>query len=97
MEDGAINIFPFLKNMLAIGATQFFCTDIQKDGAMQGTSVALYKKIIKYFSGIQLVASGGITTTNDIDLVKKAGCTGAIIGKAIYESLISLPDLQKFN
>ncbi len=97
MEDGGINIFSFLKNMLAIGATQFFCTDIQKDGAMQGASVNLYEKIIRQFPGIHLVASGGVTTTNDIEMVKNAGCTGAIIGKAIYEGLISLPDLRKFS
>ena len=97
LEDGAIDIFSFLKNMLAIGATQFFCTDIQKDGAMQGASVELYKKIIKQFPGIKLTASGGVTTTIDIELVKETGCSGAIIGKAIYEGLISLADLQKFN
>lgn len=97
LEDGAIDIFSFLKNMLAIGATQFFCTDIQKDGAMQGTSVELYKKIIQQFPGIQLTASGGVTTANDIELVKEAGCSGAIIGKAIYEGLISLTDLKKYN
>ena len=97
LEDGAIDIFSFLKNMLIIGATQFFCTDIQKDGAMQGASVDLYKKIIKQFPGIQLTASGGVTTTNDIELVKEAGCSGAIIGKAIYEGFISLTDLQKYN
>ena len=97
LEDGAIDIFSFLKNMLAIGATQFFCTDIQKDGAMQGASVELYKKIIKQFPGIKLTASGGVTTTIDIELVKETGCCGAIIGKAIYEGLISLADLQKFN
>ena len=83
--------------MLTIGVTQFFCTDIQKDGAMQGASVDLYKKIIKQFPGIQLTASGGVTTTNDIELVKEAGCSGAIIGKAIYEGFISLTDLQKYN
>ena len=97
LEDGAIDIFSFLKKMLVIGATQFFCTDIQKDGAMQGTSVELYKKIIEHFPGIQLIASGGVTTTNDIELVKAAGCNGAIIGKAIYEGLLSLTDLKKYN
>lgn len=97
LEDGGIGIYDFLQNMLAIGASQFFCTDIQKDGAMQGASVDLYKKIIDQFPGLYLVASGGVTTTKDIELVKKAGCKGAIIGKAIYEGLISLPDLKKYN
>jgi phosphoribosylformimino-5-aminoimidazole carboxamide ribotide isomerase len=97
LQDGGIGIFDFLENMLAIGATQFFCTDIQKDGAMQGASVDLYKKIKDRFPGIKLTASGGVTTLSDIELVKEAGCSGAIIGKAIYEGLISLEDLRKFN
>lgn len=82
---------------MAIGATQFFCTDIKKDGAMQGASVDLYKKIIEQFPGIQLTASGGVSTITDIELVKEAGCSSAIIGKAIYEGLILLPDLKKYT
>lgn len=97
LQDGGIGIYDFLENMLAIGATQFFCTDIQKDGAMQGPSVELYKKITTRFPGILLTASGGVTTTEDIKMVKEAGCSAAIIGKAIYEGLISLDDLKKFN
>ena len=97
LQDGGIGIYDFLQNMLAIGISQFFCTDIQKDGAMQGASVDLYKKILQRFPGIQLTASGGVTTIQDIEQVKKAGCSGAIIGKAIYEGLLSLPDLKKYN
>jgi phosphoribosylformimino-5-aminoimidazole carboxamide ribotide isomerase len=97
LEDGGIGIYDFLEKMLDIGVTQFFCTDIQKDGAMQGASVDLYKKIVERLPGIQLTASGGVTTTEDIEFVKAAGCSGAIIGKAIYEGLISLPELKKYN
>ena len=56
-----------------------------------------YKKILQRFPGIQLTASGGVTTTKDIEVVKEAGCSSAIIGKAIYEGLISLQDLKKYN
>ena len=97
LQDGGIDIFSFIKNSIAIGATQFFCTDIKKDGAMQGASVDLYKKIIEQFPGIQLTASGGVSTIADIEWVKEAGCRSAIIGKAIYEGLISLPELKKYN
>jgi phosphoribosylformimino-5-aminoimidazole carboxamide ribotide isomerase len=97
LEDGGIGIYDFLEKMLDIGVTQFFCTDIQKDGAMQGASVDLYKKIVERLPGIQLTASGGVTTTEDIEFIKAAGCSGAIIGKAIYEGLISLPELKKYN
>jgi phosphoribosylformimino-5-aminoimidazole carboxamide ribotide isomerase len=96
-QDGAIDIFTFINNMLSIGAIHFFCTDIQKDGAMQGASVALYKTLIEKFPGVNITASGGVTTVNDLDLLKEAGCAGAIIGKAIYEQTISLNDLSKYN
>lgn len=97
LEDGGVGIYQFLRNMISIGASQFFCTDISKDGAMQGTSVELYKKIISQFPDIKLTASGGVTTLGDIELLKKSGCASAIVGKAIYEGLISLTDLEKFN
>ena len=97
LQDGGMDIYEFLRKMISIGIVQFFCTDISKDGAMQGTSVALYKKIIAQFPGIKLTASGGVTTIEDIELLKDAGCAAAIVGKAIYEGLISLTDLEKFN
>jgi phosphoribosylformimino-5-aminoimidazole carboxamide ribotide isomerase len=83
--------------MMAVGIQHFFCTDIQKDGAMQGASIELYKNILNKFPGLQLTASGGVSTIADIEAVKAAGCKGAIIGKAIYEGLISLPDLHRYN
>ncbi|MBS1496262.1 MAG: 1-(5-phosphoribosyl)-5-[(5-phosphoribosylamino)methylideneamino]imidazole-4-carboxamide isomerase [Bacteroidetes bacterium] len=96
LEDGGIDIFTFLSNMKNIGATQFFCTDIKKDGAMQGPSIELYKKMIQHFDGISLTASGGVTTLNDLHLLQKIGCSGAIVGKAIYEQTISLTELSTF-
>ncbi len=97
LEDGGIGIYDFLNNMINIGITQFFCTDIQKDGAMQGTSIALYGKIIERFPGISLTASGGVSSIADIEQVKAIGCSGAIIGKAIYEGLLTLVELKKYN
>ncbi len=93
LEDGGINLFDFLEKMTAKGINYFFCTDIQKDGMMEGASVDLYKKIIHRFPGIRLIASGGVSTLSDIEELKSAGCRGAIVGKAIYENLISLQDL----
>lgn len=97
LKDGGIGIFPFLEQMTAMGIGQFFCTDIRKDGAMQGPSVDLYKNIISRFPGIQLVASGGVSNLDDVKLLKSIGCSGAIIGKAIYEKTISLPELNAIN
>lgn len=78
------------------GVKQFFCTDISKDGLLQGPATDLYKKIMNEHPSIDLIASGGITTVAELSVLREAGCYGAIIGKAIYENRISLKDLQKF-
>ena len=96
-EDAGINIFSFLGNMLAIGVTEIFCTDISKDGMMQGPSIELYKKIIEEFPALQLIASGGVNSMEDVNALKAIGCSGAIIGKAIYEETILLEDLVKME
>jgi phosphoribosylformimino-5-aminoimidazole carboxamide ribotide isomerase len=62
-----------------------------------GAAIDLYKKILTSSSSIKLVASGGVSTVDDLYLLQEAGCNGAIIGKAIYENRISLEDLKKFN
>ena len=74
-----------------------FCTDISKDGKLEGPSTDLYRELLSKNASIQLVASGGVTTMQDLYDLKEAGCHGAIVGKAIYENRISLPDLIKFN
>jgi phosphoribosylformimino-5-aminoimidazole carboxamide ribotide isomerase len=93
LEDTGLGICDFLDSMISIGVAQFFCTDISKDGAMRGPAVDLYKKIISRFPGIQLIASGGVSNMADVHALKAAGCSGAIIGKAIYEQTISLEEL----
>lgn len=97
LEDGGINIFDFIGRMIGLGVTNIFCTDISKDGAMKGPSVDLYKKIIAMHPEIQLIASGGVTTMEDFHQLKAIGCTGAIIGKAIYEGTIALDELVTLN
>lgn len=96
LEDGGIELFSFLQSMMALGLNEFFCTDISKDGMMAGPSIDLYKKVLERFSGIKLIASGGVTTMNDLHALREIGCTGAIIGKAIYEKTISLKELSDF-
>ncbi len=93
LEDGGIDIFTFIGKMIGLGATNIFCTDISKDGAMEGPSVELYKQIIEQHPEINLIASGGVTTMDDVMELKEIGCSGAIIGKAIYEGNISLQQL----
>lgn len=97
LEDGGINIFDFIGNMISLGATNIFCTDISKDGVMEGPSIELYKKIMEQHPEINLIASGGVSNIDDVIALKEMGCSGAIIGKAIYEGLISLEALVALN
>ncbi len=97
MEDGGITVFEFIGKMLAIGAQGIFCTDISKDGVMLGPSIELYKKIISEYPLINLIASGGVSTLQDVIELKNIGCKGVIIGKAIYEGKISLKELAALN
>ncbi len=97
LVDGGIDIFTFIGKMIGLGAHNIFCTDISKDGVMAGPSVDLYKKIIEQHPEINLIASGGVTTINDVVELKTIGCSGAIIGKAIYEGNITLQQLLSIN
>src|ERR1051326_8535903 len=96
IEKTDISVFNFIEKNISEGIKNIFCTDILKDGMMQGTSTALYKKIIKQFPQINLLASGGISSLKDIDECQIAGCKGVIIGKAIYEGSIQLKELKKY-
>lgn len=77
------------------GVKYVICTDISKDGMLQGPSTELYKEIIAK-TNISLVASGGISSIEDVKIVEQIGCEGVIIGKAIYEGKISLKELEQF-
>ncbi|WP_462249690.1 1-(5-phosphoribosyl)-5-[(5-phosphoribosylamino)methylideneamino]imidazole-4-carboxamide isomerase [Ferruginibacter sp.] len=94
LEDGGINIFDFIGKMIALGANNIFCTDISKDGVMEGPSFELYKKIMVEHPEINLFASGGVSTIEDVKQLQAIGCSGAIIGKAIYEGNITLQELS---
>ena len=95
LQDGGINIFDFIGKMISLGVTNIFCTDISKDGAMQGPSLDLYKKIIEEHPEVNLIASGGVSNINDVLLLQEIGCKGAIIGKAIYEGKVPLNPLKE--
>ena len=91
------SIFDFIKNYIGKGVRQIFCTDVRKDGKLEGPSTDLYKEIIAKFPELYFIASGGVASIRDLDLLKKAGCKGVIIGKAIYENRISLEELKTFS
>lgn len=96
LETTTLSVFDFLESNIAAGVTNIFCTDIAKDGLLQGPSTALYKKIIERFPGINFVASGGVSNIDDVAALQEIGCSGAIIGKAIYEGNISMEALKTF-
>jgi len=97
LEDGGINIFDFIGKMLGLGVTNIFCTDISKDGVMEGPSADLYKQIMEDHPEVNLIASGGVTNMEDVLLLKEIGCKGAIIGKAIYEGKLPLNPLKEIS
>jgi len=95
-ETSEQDLIPFIKAYIQKGIQSVICTDIAKDGMLLGTNVDLYQQIISEIPTIQLIASGGISTINDLSKVAAIGCEGAIVGKAIYEGLITLKQLEQF-
>ena len=92
-----IRIFDFMEKYILAGIKQIFCTDIKMDGAMNGPSLELYKKIIDRFPDLHFIASGGIRSLDDIYRLEELGCKGTIVGKAIYEGFITLKDLANVS
>jgi phosphoribosylformimino-5-aminoimidazole carboxamide ribotide isomerase len=82
---------------MRLGVNHFFCTDISKDGKLMGPSIDLYRSMIESLPGLHLVASGGVSSMEDLYALKDIGCKGAIVGKAIYEGKIDLKVLSSFN
>ncbi|GHT16177.1 1-(5-phosphoribosyl)-5-[(5-phosphoribosylamino) methylideneamino] imidazole-4-carboxamide isomerase [Bacteroidia bacterium] len=82
------DILPFIARYLSKGITQVICTDVSKDGMLQGTNVDLYQKILAQFPSLHLIASGGVSSRRDIDSLQAAGLPAVIVGKAFYENLI---------
>jgi len=92
-EESEIELFDFLKKYVTAGVEYVICTDISKDGLLQGTALELYAKIRSAFPKIKLIASGGVTEEKDIEKLKALDVHGAIIGKAIYEGKIELKNI----
>ena len=95
-ETSELNLFDFLEDYIKAGIKYSICTDISKDGMLVGSSIDLYKKIAVKFPKLNLVASGGVTSIEEVEQLNKMGMYGAIIGKAIYENRISLKELEKY-
>lgn len=97
LETTDMELFEFLEEYLSRGVKHVLCTDISKDGMLEGTSMELYEELLQKFPDIGLIASGGIASINELHILDKMNVSGAIIGKAIYEGKITLKDLQEFT
>ena len=95
-EDSDQEIIPFIQGYEKKGAKYVICTDISKDGMLEGPSFDLYKEILSKTENIKLIASGGISKFDELPELDELGCEGVIIGKAIYENRISLKQLEAY-
>lgn len=91
-----ISLSDFIAEYIASGIKYIICSDIKKDGTLSGTSVEMYRDIVKEHKDIKLIASGGLNDISEITLLDKAGVYAVIIGKAIYEGRITLEQLKEF-
>lgn len=97
LEESKQDLVPFIQSYQKDGIQYVICTDISKDGMLQGPSFDLYRKILSQTeSGLKLIASGGISTFDELPKLAEIGCEGTIIGKAIYENRISLKQLEQY-
>ena len=96
LETSELDVIDFIQEYKTKGIEYVICTDIAKDGMLQGTSNELYQEILAS-ADVKLIASGGVSSIDDLIKVKELGCEGAILGKAIYERRIDLKDLLKFT
>lgn len=91
-----LEVVTFLRAWSGKGVAQAFVTDISKDGGLAGPGLELYEKIISELPELRLIASGGVSELADIERLDAAGCSGVIVGKAIYEGRIELEELSKY-
>jgi phosphoribosylformimino-5-aminoimidazole carboxamide ribotide isomerase len=96
LETTELSVFDFIAKYQAKGIQNVFCTDVSKDGLLQGPSLPLYEEIIQKFPGLYFIASGGVSSLEDLIQLKEIGCSAAIVGKAIYEGKVTLAELSRF-
>lgn len=95
-DESACELFPFLEEYIHKGIKKVVCTDISCDGMLQGPALSLYKEILEKHPGLYLIASGGVSSIDDIEVLQEAGVPAVIFGKALYEGRIQLKDLYRF-
>ena len=94
-EDSTEELLPFLKKYIDAGVKNVLCTEISKDGTLQGPAVTLYKEVMEAYPQLHLIASGGVSRKEDIEELEREGIPAVVFGKAIYEGRIDLKELLK--
>ena len=94
-EDSTEDLLPFLKKYVDAGVKSVLCTEISKDGTLGGPAIDLYREVLNAYPGLHLIASGGVSSIDDIRALDKAGIPAVVFGKAIYEGRIDLEDLWR--
>lgn len=97
MESSPIKLMDYVDKCLALGFFRFLCTDINKDGKLGGTAVELYKKLLDHSPMIKLIASGGVSSMDDIRELAQLPIRSVVVGKAIYENRISIEEVKNWN
>jgi len=95
-ETTSVDLIPFIKDYVAKGISYVICTDVAKDGLLQGPSTDLYKEILEEIPEVKLIASGGVSSVKDLEELEKIGVYGTIVGKAYYEGRVTLEELASF-
>lgn len=93
-EDSTEDLLPFLKKYVDLGVSNVLCTEISKDGTLTGPAIDLYKEVMAVYPSLHLIASGGVSSKEDIDTLERAGIPAVVFGKAIYEGRIDLKELM---
>lgn len=96
LEEGPQELMPFLTNYTQEGVSKVLCTDISRDGMLQGPSIELYKQVMQRFPTMHLIASGGVSGVDDIIRLDDAGIPAVVFGKALYEGRITMKNLKRF-
>lgn len=96
-EDSQEDLLPFLRKYIDAGVKNVLCTEISKDGTLQGPAIGLYKRVMEEYPSLHLIASGGVSCIDDIKALDAAGIPAVVFGKAIYEGIIDLQELIKLN
>ncbi|RIW13723.1 1-(5-phosphoribosyl)-5-[(5-phosphoribosylamino)methylideneamino]imidazole-4-carboxamide isomerase [Algoriphagus lacus] len=96
-ETTSVDLIPFIKSYFDKGIRYVICTDVAKDGLLQGPSVDLYREILQEIPELKLIASGGVSSVKDLEELEKIGVYGSIVGKAYYEGRVTLEELASFG